>query len=72
MPTLQEIYYTEQNKQYTDEQAEQMVREVREQLQHDVIKVVHASNNLSATDYQTLGDSLCQAITEYFDDEYGM
>jgi len=49
-----------------------MVREVREQLQHDVIKVVHASNNLSATDYQTLGDSLCQAITEYFDDEYGM
>ena len=72
MPTLQEIYYTEQNKQYTDEQAEHMVREVREQLQHDVIKVVHASNNLSATDYQTLGDSLCQAITEYFDDEYGM
>jgi RNA-binding protein YhbY len=72
MPTLQEVYYTEQNKQYTDEQAEQMVREVREQLQHDVIKVVHASNNLSATDYQTLGDSLCQAITEYFDDEYGM
>ena len=39
MPTLQEVYYTEQNKQYTDEQAEQMVREVREQLQHDVIKV---------------------------------
>ena len=72
MPTLQEIYYTEQNKQYTDEQAEHMVREVREQLQHDVIKVVHASNNLSATDYHTLGDSLCQAITEYFDDEYGM
>ena len=72
MPTLQEIYYTEQNKQYTDEQAEHMVREVREQLQHDVIKVVHASNNLSATDYQTLGDLLCQAITEYFDDEYGM
>ena len=65
MPTLQEVYYT-------DEYAEQKVNQVREQLQHDVIKVVHASNNLSATDYQTLGDSLCQAITEYFDDEYGM
>ena len=65
MPTLQEIYYT-------DEYAEQKVNQVREQLQHDIIKVVHASNNLSATDYQTLGDSLCQAITEYFDDEYGM
>ena len=72
MATLQEVYYTEQNKQYTDEQAEQMVREVREQLQHDVIKVVHASNNLSATDYQTLGDLLCQTICEYLDDEYGV
>tara|TARA_Y100001951_G_C11172685_1_gene201214 strand:- start:320 stop:538 length:219 start_codon:yes stop_codon:yes gene_type:complete len=72
MPTLQEVYFTEQSKNYTDEQAEQKVNKVREQLQHDVIKVIHASNDLSTTDFAVLGDSLCQAITEYFDDEYGV
>ena len=72
MATLQEIYFTEQSKNYTDEQAEQKVNQVREQLQHDVIKVVHASNDLCTTDYCTLGDLLCQTICEYLDDEYGV
>ena len=72
MPTLQEVYYTEQSKNYTDEQVGHKVREVREQLQHDVIKVVLASNDLCATDCETLGDLLCQTICEYLDDEYGI
>ena len=72
MPTLQEVYFTEQSKNYTDEQAEQKVNQVREQLQHDIIKVIHASSDLCATDYETLGDLLCQTICEYLDDEYGV
>ena len=72
MATLQEVYYTEQSIYYTDEYAEQKVNQVREQLQHDIIKVIHASSDLCATDYETLGDLLCQTICEYLDDEYGV
>ena len=72
MATLQEVYYTEQSKYYTDEYAEQKVNQVREQLQHDIIKVIHASSDLCATDYETLGDLLCQTSCEYLDDEYGV
>ena len=72
MPTLQDIYYTDQSKNFSEEQLEQKATDVREQLQHDIMKVVHASNDLSATDCINLTDLLCKEICDYFFDEYGV
>jgi len=72
MPTLQEVYYTKQSKLYSNEQVEQKVNDVCEQIQHDVIKVIHTSNDLEVYDYEKLSESLNQTIRDYFSDEYGV
>ena len=72
MVTLQEIYYTPQNKHYTDEEAERKARKVRDILIGEMVMILHNSDDLNSADQDILSGNVCQTITEYFDDEYGV
>ena len=57
---------------YTDEEAERKARKVRDILIGEVVMILHNSDDLNSADQDILSGNVCQTLTEYFDDEYGV